>query len=72
MESLFQGPPSFLRFPGGSVVRKTPANAGDVGAPGLIPGSGRTCGGGNGNPIQYSWASMVAQIVKNLPATWET
>ena len=54
VESLFQGPPSFLRFPGGSVVQKTPANAGDVGAMGPIPGSGRTHGGGNGNLLQYS------------------
>ena len=38
-------------FPGGSVVKNPPANAGDVG---LIPGSGRSPGGGNGNPLQYS------------------
>ena len=36
-------------FPGDSVVKK-PANAGDVG---LIPGSGRSPGAGNGNPLQY-------------------
>ena len=35
-------------FPGGSVVRNPPANAGDVG---LIPGSGRSPGGGGGNPV---------------------
>ena len=38
-------------FPGGSVVKKLPANARDVG---LIPGLGRSPGGGNGNPLQYS------------------
>ena len=38
-------------FSGGSVVKNPPANAGDVG---LIPGSGRSPEGGNGNPVQYS------------------
>ena len=38
-------------FPGGSVVKNPPANAGDVGS---IPGSGRSPGEGNGNPLQYS------------------
>ena len=38
-------------FPGGSVVKNPPANAGDTG---LIPGSGRSSGEGNGNPLQYS------------------
>ena len=38
-------------FPGGSVVKNPPANAGDVGS---ISGSGRSPGGGNGNPLQYS------------------
>ena len=37
-------------FPGGSVVKNPPANAGDVG---LIPGSGRSPGEGNGHPLQY-------------------
>ena len=40
-----------LGFPGGSVVKNPPANAGDVG---LISGSGRSPGEGNGNPFQYS------------------
>ena len=39
---------------------------------GLIPGSGRSPGEGNGNPLQYSWASLVAQLVKNPPAMQET
>ena len=38
-------------FPGGSEVRKLPVNAGDTG---LIPGSERSPGEGNGNPLQYS------------------
>ena len=38
-------------FPGGSVVKNPPANAGDVG---LIPGSGKSPGEGNGSPLQYS------------------
>ena len=36
--------------------------------PDLIPGSGRSTGDGRGYPLQYSWASLVAQLVKNLPA----
>ena len=38
----------------------------------LIPGSGRSPGEGIGYPLQYSWASLVAQAVKNLPAVLET
>ena len=38
----------------GSVVQKLPANAGDGGHEGLLPGSGRSPGGGHGNPLQYS------------------
>ena len=38
----------------------------------LIPGSGRSPGEGTGYPLQYSWTSLVAQLVKNLPAMWET
>ena len=45
---------------------------GNAGDPGLIPGSGRSSGEGIGSPLQYSWASLVAQPVKNLPATRET
>ena len=40
--------------PGGAVVKNLPANAGDTRDPGSIPGSGRSPGGGNGNPLQYS------------------
>ena len=37
----------------------------------MIPGSGRPAGEGIGYPFQYSWASLVAQLVKNLPAVQE-
>ena len=40
--------------------------------PGSIPGSGRSTGDGIGCPLQYSWASLMAHMVKNLPAMWET
>ena len=42
-------------FPGGLVVKNPPANAGYAGDVGSIPGSGRSPGEGNGNPLQYSW-----------------
>ena len=38
----------------------------------MIPGSGRSPGEGIGYPLQYSWAYLVAQLVKNLPAMWDT
>ena len=38
----------------------------------MIPGLGRSAAEGTGHPLQYSWASLVAQLVKNLPAVWET
>ena len=56
-------------FPGGSDYKESSCNVGD---PGLIPGLGRSPGEGHGNPLQYSWASLVAQLVKNIPAMWET
>ena len=43
-----------MGFPGGAVVKYPLANAGDTGDVGLIPGSGRSPGVGNGNPLQYS------------------
>ena len=42
-------------LPGGLVVNDLPANAGDTGEAGSIPGSGRARGGGNGNPLRYSY-----------------
>ena len=44
----------------------------NVGDPSSIPGLGRSAGKGIGYPLQYSWASLVAQLVKNPPAMWET
>ena len=44
----------------------------DAGNPGLIPESGRSTGEGIGYPLQCCWASLVAQLVKNPPAMWET
>ena len=55
--------------PDGSVGKECACNAGD---PGSIPGLGRSPEEGIGYPLQYSWASLVAQLVKNLPAMWET
>ena len=48
------GPPTVMGFLGGAVVGNLPANAGDVGDSGSIPGSGRSPGVGNGNPLQDS------------------
>ena len=45
---------TYIGFPGGSVVKNPPANAGDAGDTGSTPGSGRYPGEGNGNPLQYS------------------
>ena len=45
---------STIGFPGGSEAKNPPANSGDIGDRGLIPGSGRSPGGGNHNPLQYS------------------
>ena len=53
----------------GSVGKESTCKAGDFSS---IPGSGRSPGEGIGYPPQYSWASLVAQLVKNLPAMWET
>ena len=61
--------PFLLGFPDSSVGKESACNAGD---PGLIPGSGSSAGEGTGYPLQYSWSSLVAQTVKNLPAMQET
>ena len=47
--------------PGGSAGKESTCNAGD---PGLIPGLGKSTGEGIGYPLQYSWVSLVAQLVK--------
>ena len=56
-------------FPHSSVGKEFAWNAGE---PGLIPGSGRSPGERTGYPLQYSWASLVTQLVKNPPVMWET
>jgi len=43
-----------------------------AGDPSSIHGLGRSTEEGTGYPLQYSWASLVAQLVKNPPAMWET
>ena len=55
--------------PDSSVGEESTCNAGH---PGSIPGSGRSTGEDIGYPLQSSWASLVAQRVKNLPAMQET
>ena len=65
-----------MDFPGSSVVKNLPANAGNGG---LIPGSGRSLGEGNGNPLQYSclgkpmdrgaWWATVHGVAKELDMT---
>ena len=59
----------YMDFPGSSVVKESACNAGD---PSLILLSGRSTGEGIGYPVQYSWASLMVQLVKNPPAMWET
>ena len=56
-------------MPHSSVGKESACNAGD---PSSIPGSGRSAGEGIGYPLQYSRAYLVAQLVKNPLATWET
>ena len=64
------GVPTFsMGFPSSSAGKESACNAGDSG---LIPGSGRSTGEGIGCPLQYCWASPVAQLVKNPPAMRET
>ena len=58
-----------MGFSGSSASKESTCNAGD---PGSIPGSGRSPGEGIGYPLQYSWASLMAQMVKNLSAMRET
>ena len=51
-----------------SVGKETACDARD---PGLVPGSGRSAGEGIGYPLQYSCSFLMAQLLKNPPATWE-
>ena len=59
-------------FSGSSDSKESACNAGDIRDMGSIPGWGRSLGGGHDNPLQCSWVSMVAQLVKDPPARWET
>ena len=60
----------FLKgFLDSSVGKESVCNPGD---PNSIPGLGRSTEEGIGYPLHYSWVSLVAQLVKNLPAMWET
>ena len=61
--------PISLGFPCGSAGKESTCNAG---GPGSIPGSGSSPGEGIGYPLQYSWASLVALVVKNPPSMWQT
>ena len=54
------------------MVKNLPDNVGKLRDTGLIPGLGRSPGEGVGYPRQYSWGSLVAQMVKNLPTMRET
>ena len=56
-------------FPDSSVGKESAYKAGDSDS---IPGLGRSAGEGTGYPLQYSWAFLVAQLVKNPPAMRET
>ena len=67
--ATYSPPPLCMGFPDSSAGKESACNAGD---PGSIPGSGRSPEEGIGYPLQCSWASLVAQMVKNLPAMQET
>jgi len=58
-----------IRGQDSSVGEESNCNAGDSRS---IPGLGKSTGEGIGYPLQYSWASLVAQLLKNPPAMWET
>ena len=69
--SIIYTPPylSTWAFSGSSAGKESTCNAGDLSS---IPGLGRSLAEGLDHPLQYSWASLVAQMVKNLPAMLET
>ena len=60
---------SYIDFPDSSVGKEPTCNTGD---PGSIPVLERSAGEGIGYPLQYSWASLVAQLVKSPPAMQKT
>ena len=67
--SFMEGFTVLRASPHSSVGKESACNAGD---PGWIPVSGRSTREGIGYPLQYSWAFLVAELVKNLPAVRET
>ena len=76
---LYNYPTQLLGFPGGTVVKNPPANAGDTGDAGSTPGSGRSLGGRNGNLLEYSclgypmnsgaWGATVRGVTKESDTT---
>ena len=56
----------------GSLEMKIMVPISSISSLSLLPGLGRSAGKGIGYPLQYSWASLVAQLVKNPPLMWET
>ena len=69
MKNFFSGFTDVAGFPDSSVGKESGCNAGD---PSSIPGSGRFAREGIAYPLQYSWGSLVVQLVKNPPAIRET
>ena len=60
-----------MGFPGGSVIKNLSIDAEDAGDVGLIPGSGRSPGRGNGNPFQYSvWEILWTEVPGGLQSIW--
>ena len=66
---IFEPILTIFDFPHSSAGKKSTCNAGD---PCSIPGLGKSAGEGTGYPLEYSWSFLVAQLVKNPPAMWET
>ena len=64
--------PVFLGFACGSTGKESACNAGDLGSVSPVSGLGRYPVEEIGYSFQYSWASLVSQMVKNLPAVQET
>ena len=68
LDALFKLISNYLGFPGNSAGKESACNSGD---PSSIPGLGSSPGEGIDYPLQYSWASLVVQTVRNLPAVRE-
>ena len=69
LTNQFTKPEAVKVFPDSSVGKESTCHAGN---PSSIPRLGRSMGEGIGYPFQYSWPSLLAQLVKNLSAMWET